>query len=61
MQVMGLLEGEGIVSWDLKVRQYSCSEVMGDGRWENLTGCNDVTAAAMFQLCSSWNDVLIVM
>ena len=49
--VIGLLEGEGISCWDLKVRQYVCSGVSGEGPGGSLTGCSGSTGAAIvFQL-----------
>lgn len=44
---MGLFEGEGMSNWDLKVRQYVCSGVRGEGPGGSFKGCKEVTAAAI--------------
>lgn len=47
MCVIGLFEGEGTSCVDLKVRQYLCSGVSGDGPLGSFSGCNGATGAAI--------------
>ena len=56
---MGLFEGEGTSCWDLNVFQYVCSGVSGEGPGGSLTGCRDVTGAAI--LAGLGNQVLVIV
>ena len=48
MWVIGLFAGEGTSSCDLKVRQYVCSGVRGEGPDGNFTGWIARTGADIF-------------
>ena len=45
MWVIGLFEGDGNNNWDLNVRQYVCSGVLGEGPGASLTGPRGMTGA----------------
>ena len=47
MCVIGLFEGEGTSCADLKVRQYLCSGVSGDGPLGSFNDCKGATGAAI--------------
>lgn len=53
MWVTGLFDGVGTSSWDLKVHQYVCSGVRGEGPGGSLTGGRGSTGADIVEL-SRW-------
>lgn len=60
--VMGLLDGEGINCWDLKLRQYVCSGVSGEGPGGSLISCNGSTWAAMnFYRCQKGQGIVFIL